>query len=656
MLDIVINNILPGQGGLFYYENPNWTKNTILSGVDDLLYFAVGDIDGDLDNDISFSTGSGLEIRWAENPGDGTTNWEQHIIGSLPDFAILAVLADIDGDNFADVVSANVDFANNNSSIHWYDNPHLPDTLYVPSDFVTIQEAIDVANNGNIVLVADGTYYENINFNGKAITVASHFLIDGVDSHIENTIINGSQPSHPDSGSVVSFVTGEDTSSVLCGFTITGGTGTYDSSWNDRNGGGIYLDSSGAKINNNIIKSNSIVSFDYANGAGIMAYSAGNHNVIISNNLIDNNYMEGNTTIGAGIALWTDSYSLVSNNIISNNIHNSAHSQGGGMQISQGVHQVINNHIFNNSAISKSSIGGGGGIYMLSDFSSNDAPRISNNLIVHNEGTEGGGIKVWTLTSLSNKSLRGKKEEETNTIEKIKFNPIIENNSILFNSAHLSGGGIRNGNNTPTQIRNNIIWGNGYQINGNGQSVTYCNVEGGYFGEGNINVDPMFDDTTYFCINHFSPCVDAGNPNPMYNDVEDLMNPGYPQLPARGTLINDMGCYGGPKSLWSGWDILVSVENDKNETGIPNEFTISQNYPNPFNPTTTIKYNIKEITMVVLKVFDILGREVVTLVNEEKPAGSYEIVFNAANLPSGIYFYRLQAGDYIETKKMVLMK
>jgi hypothetical protein len=98
------------------------------------------------------------------------------------------------------------------------------------------------------------------------------------------------------------------------------------------------------------------------------------------------------------------------------------------------------------------------------------------------------------------------------------------------------------------------------------------------------------------------------------------------------------------------------VENDKNETGIPNEFTISQNYPNPFNPTTTIKYNIKEITMVVLKVFDILGREVVTLVNEEKPAGSYEIVFNAANLPSGIYFYRLQAGDYIETKKMVLMK
>jgi len=96
---------------------------------------------------------------------------------------------------------------------------------------------------------------------------------------------------------------------------------------------------------------------------------------------------------------------------------------------------------------------------------------------------------------------------------------------------------------------------------------------------------------------------------------------------------------------------IVSVE-----VGIPNEFGLEQNYPNPFNPATTIKYLIPQLSNVVIKVIDILGNEIATLVNEEKPAGSYEVEFNATGLPSGIYFYRLQAGSFVETKKMVLMK
>jgi len=79
-------------------------------------------------------------------------------------------------------------------------------------------------------------------------------------------------------------------------------------------------------------------------------------------------------------------------------------------------------------------------------------------------------------------------------------------------------------------------------------------------------------------------------------------------------------------------------------------------YPNPFNPSTTIIYQNPELSFVTLKVYDVLGNEIATIVNEEKPAGSYEVEFDATYLTSGIYFYRLKAGDYVETKKMVLLK
>ncbi|MCW8806025.1 MAG: T9SS type A sorting domain-containing protein [Ignavibacteriaceae bacterium] len=107
---------------------------------------------------------------------------------------------------------------------------------------------------------------------------------------------------------------------------------------------------------------------------------------------------------------------------------------------------------------------------------------------------------------------------------------------------------------------------------------------------------------------------------------------------------------------------LTDISDDKNE--LPSGFNLSQNYPNPFNPSTAIKYTIpsviasgtKQSQFVTLKVYDLLGNEVVTLINEEKSAGSYEVNFNAAGLPSGIYFYKLQAGSFIETRKMVLLK
>ncbi len=92
----------------------------------------------------------------------------------------------------------------------------------------------------------------------------------------------------------------------------------------------------------------------------------------------------------------------------------------------------------------------------------------------------------------------------------------------------------------------------------------------------------------------------------------------------------------------------------------PNDFYLSQNYPNPFNPTTKIKYTIPNVgsglALTVLKVYDILGNEVATLVDEYKPAGKYEVEFNASNLTSGVYLYSIKIGSYIQSKKMILMK
>jgi len=88
----------------------------------------------------------------------------------------------------------------------------------------------------------------------------------------------------------------------------------------------------------------------------------------------------------------------------------------------------------------------------------------------------------------------------------------------------------------------------------------------------------------------------------------------------------------------------------------PKDYYLNQNFPNPFNPTTTIKYDIKERAFVGLKIYDILGREAVVLINKEQNAGSYEVELNATELPSGVYFYQLRAGSFIKTKKMILLR
>jgi pectinesterase len=102
--------------------------------------------------------------------------------------------------------------------------------------------------------------------------------------------------------------------------------------------------------------------------------------------------------------------------------------------------------------------------------------------------------------------------------------------------------------------------------------------------------------------------------------------------------------------------IVTSIEEEELMNSLPTKYELYQNYPNPFNPTTSIKYQLPKNGKVKISVYDILGSEIYKLVNEEQAAGSYEVKFNAANLASGVYFYRIEASDFIQSKKMILLK
>ena len=592
--------------------------------------------------------------------------------------------------------------------------PVLGQIIHVPGDQPTIQDGISAAVAGDVVLVAEGTYYENINFLGKAITVASQYYMDGDERHIKKTIINGSQPADPDFGSVVSFVSGEDTNSVLCGFTITGGSGTkliIPLTPEIRIGGGVHCIFSSAKICHNIFKENIIGGSPLCFGAGIgtgppgfpaqiviednvftknevyglfAAQGGGISNQFpgrITNNKFINNYVYCEMGIASGGGMGTSNpmdataqLMVVAGNISSHNKTECNPSDtigaiSAGMQIFGYNIVVTNNTITHNEVICPTDYSYGAGVVL--DFP-DDRVILKNNIISNNYfsgggGCLGGGVAIWdgdpkvyNNVISHNKATYGAGIYVVNDVTVSE--PEYTNNTVVKNEATVAGGGIYYDRSEVT-LMNSILWGNyapdGPQIafSGGAIDVSYSDIQGGWAGTGNMNVNPKT--ISNLCLlNHKSPCIDAGNPDAIYNDPEDPLNGGFALSPAQGSLLNDMGAYGGPGAAdW--YELLESDKNAIEQQSLlvsSNKEIKIDNYPNPFNPSTTIKYEIKELTDVKLKVFDILGREIFTLVNEEKPAGSYEIVFDAISLPSGVYFYRLQAGEFISTKKMLLLK
>jgi len=590
-------------------------------------------------------------------------------------------------------------------------------TLHVPADYPTIQDAINAASTGDLVLVSEGTYYENINFGGKAITVASKYYLDGKEKHIRKTIIDGSQPVNPDFGSVVSFVSGEDTNSILCGFTITGGTGTLEMMPGNppiREGGGIYCLASGAKIIHNIIKNNKsemgTAGMSWGGGFAstppwIPAY------VILENNVFENNFVTGSILCGGGGVSFSCSGCIVKNTFTRNTIYAEDCGAGGGGLIVQSWDPTVsppnevymsNNIIIHNKALQNETAtfwlgGNGGGLTILGSkgtfvnniiqhnevnaANSSFAPGVlfdfppdevyfKNNIVSHNTYSGagycyGGGFAIWD----------GSPTLENNLFEKnfatyggggwigdaFSFTKII-NNTIIKNYAELKGGAIYTKSAEPT-VMNSILWENEAPdspeifVESGTINVTYSDVMAGWSGTGNIDVNPKLI-SNYSLLHRNSPCIDAGNPDALYFDPEDPFHTGYALYPAQGLLRNDMGTYGGPGA--AEWSELLEGDGFQVEQqeilSSSNEKIIINNYPNPFNPQTTIEMVLPEDGFVSLKIYNVLGQEVATLASDNLTAGSYKYVWKASGFASGIYVYRLEANGLVMDRKMILLK
>jgi hypothetical protein len=157
------------------------------------------------------------------------------------------------------------------------------------------------------------------------------------------------------------------------------------------------------------------------------------------------------------------------------------------------------------------------------------------------------------------------------------------------------------------------------------------------------NLESIIDEVTYSSSGLWTSLPNGNGP------TLSLINPQLDNSLAENW--NPSGLYGTPGYLN---DVYTKVE--LGNSLVPSEFILYQNYPNPFNPSTRIRYAIPEASFTTLKVYTILGQEVATLVNEQNSAGSYEVEFDATNIPSGVYFYQLTTKNYVLTKKMILLK
>lgn len=348
--------------------------------------------------------------------------------------------------------------------------------INIPADQPTIQSGINVAVNNDTVLVQPNTYFENINFSGKLVTVASLFLTTQDTSYIYNTIIDGSQPANPERGSVVTFESGENSTSILSGFTIQNGIGNI-STWIEigviaQCGGGISCTDSSPTLYNLRIINNSLADCGINFGGGISCYNSSPNliNLVIANNLSsDTNYNHG-----GGISCVNYSSPDLSNVIVLNNgVMNGSTNKGGGIYVDHYSSPTMNDVTISDNYTSDGEWNNGGGIACY-NYSS---PILTNVIISNNNASEGqgGGILCSYFSSpfLDNVSLLNNNAASGGGIHcSTVSNPSINNTVIDNNSASHNGGGVLFTNSSSPNL-NNVEITNNYAEAGYGGGI-YC--------------------------------------------------------------------------------------------------------------------------------------------------------------------------------------
>ncbi len=369
-------------------------------------------------------------------------------------------------------------------------------TLLVPSGgYTNIQEAINDANDGDTIIVDQGTYFENIDFFGKAITLRSS---DPNDKNVvAATIIDGSNPNDPNIASVVTFKNDEDPDSVLSGFTIRRGTGQSDPCgaswyWKGTDGGGVFCRGASPTITKNVFR-DCIVGYG---GGGIYCHDGASP--VITDNTFIENYAG---SYGGGVFARLKCSPTISNNLFK---QNSCRVLGGAIYLGdQSYSKVTGNRIEGNTATDLS----GGGMY----YSVNTHPTIANNLFISNSSKVTGSAIMISASStgsiINNLFLDNTVINQTNygAVIGIYSNPVIANNIIASNNSV----GIYTFTDTTPTLANNNVWNN--------EPNNYTGIIPDPTGtNGNLSSEPLLGADLPEPFAHFesqpnSTCINAGN-------------------------------------------------------------------------------------------------------------------------------------------------
>ncbi len=305
---------------------------------------------------------------------------------------------------------------------------------------------------------------------------------------------------------------------------------------------------------------------------------------------------------------------------------------GGGIRIGDGNPQILNNIIAYNQ-----------GKYGAGIVLNYTGVTIRNNLIAYNTGSNQyyGGSGIWSY------NVHGTDER------------LIENNTIVSNEATTGTGGVL-AYSCKLTLRNNVIWGNKpvakqvLNAEGGTMQVTYCDIQGGLAGKGNINADPLTGADS-FQLSDLSPAIDKGDSTDIYNDPQDPGHNGMAKYPAKATVRSDMGAYGGPGAAITGYIRSPGATEVSSEV-FPEASQLMQNYPNPASACTTISYILRKEEPVELKITDLSGRIVLDYSMGITSPGHHNFTLDVSRFQQGKYFYSLELTNQKLVKELMVVR